>query len=316
MPSRGTLAVETHEALSRNMDDIPNIRMVNARKPVDESRNELSASALRVAQDDPMNVGFDNYRSLWIDSDAWWPRGTISQMMRIMDEHPEIDLLVPLFCARQPFCPPAVFREQSVRVVRYSDGAEITKIPNMPLPVSDETGEIVPIHSAGAHFVLHKTSILSALGENPWSPSELQTEDISFYRRLREHNVRCFAATRLAVAHVDADTGRAYMPGQRPLRVVGGSLVYDVSPAEKTDAELIAEIQDTPIRKYGSRVDSAVDAIHDDLSNELTDRDNVVIEARGGLIIMKRAELDDLIRRADSSALREDAPIPFGPVVQ
>ncbi len=48
MPTRGTIALETHNALTNHMDEIPHVRVTVARLPVVEARNRLAAAALSI----------------------------------------------------------------------------------------------------------------------------------------------------------------------------------------------------------------------------------------------------------------------------
>lgn len=80
LPTRGGISVETHIALTNNVD-VQHFTVMVARQPVDQARNQLARHAIAIAEQDPLGIGPDGYACLWVDDDAWWPQGTISGLL-------------------------------------------------------------------------------------------------------------------------------------------------------------------------------------------------------------------------------------------
>jgi len=205
LPNRGTVTIETVQALSRT-DGFPSTLRAIARKPVVEARAMLAAHALAAAK-----LLGSEYRPfvVWADADSWWRRGTIAKAISTLQEHPEIGMLVGWFCARKAKAAPAV---------RYLDGT-------WPRPgINCEWGDLVDVERAGLHFAVHRVRLLEDFPD-PFTPEPDEGEDFAFCRKLRERGVKIVCDTGLPVAHI-GDDGTAYLPGYDAMEVVGEELRY------------------------------------------------------------------------------------------
>lgn len=244
MPTRGTISLETHEALTFNMDGVANIRATVSRKPVDQARNELAANALKIATDDPLKIGQENYVCLWVDDDAWWPPGTVTQMLLLLAANPHIDVLAGCFSVRAPFqtCVPT-------RVDKSQ--AETTTIERVA------HGTLLDINRIGFHFVMHPVSLLRRLPERPFDiTAGDSTEDWEFSARASEIGARMAVATGCMVAHIDVKSGEAFLPCTRAGRIIGNRFVPNNDP--RTDEEMMKEIGVPERRHYGEAIDEAI----------------------------------------------------------
>ena len=207
MPTRGQVSVETHTALSSNCDGLSRAFLSVARRPVVEARNGLWKMASEVSP----NLPWADIYCLWCDDDAWWPPGTVAKMVDTLKQYPQIGLLSGSFSNRMPF--------SSIMTNR------IAGIHSPPKPGVDcQLGEIVEVAECGFHFVMHRLSMLEALGPNPFEPFEGVSEDLSFCRRVREAGLRIFCATGALIAHIDPSDGVAYVPGDAAMRVENNEL--------------------------------------------------------------------------------------------
>lgn len=229
MPTRGTLCLETHEALSHCMDGVPNIRATVSRKPVEEARNQLAAAALHIAEQDPLNVASANYTCLWVDDDAWWPAGTIASMLRTMHERPEIDVLCANYSLRRPNSTPVAVPKGladriNTQLISYGhEGLFAIRCDPGHFLNGDRIKEIGG--GAGMHFVAHYVSVLQKVGPDPFNLGDNPAEDMAFYQKIYAAGLRVFCDTQLPVAHIEAENGVAFLPFHPPLRVAGGNLV-------------------------------------------------------------------------------------------
>jgi hypothetical protein len=235
-PTRGVVAAELLTALVNNNEGHEILlRMVN-RQPVDTARNQLAAMAIAAA-DDAVNFppGSDPY-VFWIDSDAFFLKGTFSMMIHTLEANPAIDVLAALFGPRSPNRGATAFRKR--------DDKTSYLIPE----VNFERGELVDVDIVGLHFILHRTSLLRALGPNPFGePSEASSDDAAFCGRIRHGNGRITVATGMPVFHVDERNGTAYSPG-----IAGCSIDGDA-----IDATRLGDDLPTEERTYGPRIDRA-----------------------------------------------------------
>ena len=86
MPSRGTVAAETMLALLEHNEGYEIVFRMATRLPVDVARNRLAAKALEAAADRTLfEVGSDPY-VFWIDTDAFFLKGTFTMMMRALEQ--------------------------------------------------------------------------------------------------------------------------------------------------------------------------------------------------------------------------------------
>lgn len=105
MPTRGTITLETQLALSNNMDSCKYVIETVSGKPVVEARNELVRRAQSIVRADSRFAG--TWLVLWIDSDSWWPSGTISRIINDLRPHSEFDIVFGCHTTRRPYWVPS-----------------------------------------------------------------------------------------------------------------------------------------------------------------------------------------------------------------
>jgi hypothetical protein len=237
IPTRGSVTAELVAALVNNAGDHRIVlRMVN-RRPVDVARNELAALAIAVA-DDPafFAPGTDPY-VFWIDSDAFFLKGTFALMIHALEREPSIDLLAALFGPRAPECGAAAFRDRDDRQSFLMPDVNVTR------------GELVDVDHVGLHFVLHRVSLLRALGPEPFGDARsTEPDDAAFCGRIRFGNGRIAVATGIPVFHVDERNGAAYSPGIAACVIDGDAI----------DPDALGKALPPEQRSYGARVDRAI----------------------------------------------------------
>lgn len=205
MPTRGNVTIETVMALSR-MDRVPVTMRTTSRLGVVEARNKLAEMALAA----PEKAGYEpaEWFVLWIDSDAFWPVGTVATMLETLQRCPEVDILCGFFGPRSALSNPTA---------RYADGHWVK-------PGTDcNFGEVVEIARTGFHFTMHRLSALEKMPEKPFTDAAGEGEDYAFCAKARQAGLRIWVHTGLPVAHI-GDDGFAYLPGDQPYIVVDGQL--------------------------------------------------------------------------------------------
>jgi len=210
LPTRGTISVETFNALQAYHDGFRMAPITSARLPVDQARNFIAAQMVAVAKIKPS----EDWLALWVDADAWWPPKTVAQVVAILQARPDIDLLAASFSTRLPFSPRVAFRKAG-------------DPDSFPQPGLDcEMGDLVEVERVGFHFVAHRVSLLTRLGSEPFATGwNGFSEDSAFCKRVRDVGGKIFCAPGLLVAHVDPNDGAAYLPGEPALRVENNRLV-------------------------------------------------------------------------------------------
>jgi hypothetical protein len=237
IPTRGIVSAALTEALVSNTEGHHLIlRMVN-RVPVDVARNRLAAMALAAADDASLFPPEANPYVFWIDSDAFFLNGTFSLMLQTLETNPPIDLLAALFGPRSANRGATAFRKAGDRRSFLHPDSNF------------ERGDLVDVDQVGLHFVLHRISLLRALGEDPFGGSTApNTDDAAFCGRIRHGNGRITVATGIPVFHVDDRNGAAYSPGIAACVIDGATINTNALEAELP----------TEKRSYGDRVDRAI----------------------------------------------------------
>ena len=239
MPTRGTVSVETHLALSANMDGLARCNLSVPRKPVVEARNELAAWIRKVAKERPWGwVPRETY-VLWVDDDAWWAPTCVKTALSALRDLPAIDLLAGWFGGRNEYCHAFAYR-------RVGDGE------SYPRPGKDcSPGEIVEVARIGFHFVLHRASLLERVGDDPFTIPEGSganiSEDFAFCDRVRAAGGRIGVATAIPIAHVDPKDGAAYFVGM-PATEIRGNAVVRTTAEHRT---LAGDVKLPDSRTYG-----------------------------------------------------------------
>ncbi len=158
---------------------------------------------------------------VWImGDDHCWPNTTLVDMLRIMDRHPEVDVLVPLVVKRNPpwhlviFHETGVFREDGTPALKPYEWAEV------PPPGENSLFEI---ESAGSAGMLIRRHVIETV-EPPWFFSTMDgngrqvilNEDVSFCHRIRkEYGFRIFATSDCVVGHLGIFNVRPMHNGER-----------------------------------------------------------------------------------------------------
>ena len=236
MPTRGSVAGETVGALVRNAEQHDLVLRMAHRQPVDVARNRLAQEALRAADDRALFAPDVDPFVFWIDSDAFFLKGTFSLMMRELEAHPELDVLAAYFGPRAPFAGSTAF-------VKANDMAS-----SVVAGTTCEPGAVVRVETVGLHFVVHRVSLLRRLGPQPFgSPLEAAADDSRFCASVRAVGGTIAVATGIPVFHVDERNGTAFFPGARALIVDG----------DRVNTELSVTALPFEQRSFGTRVDSA-----------------------------------------------------------
>lgn len=245
MPTRGSLTLETHEAIACNMDRIPFGFMTVARQPVDQARNQLWKMARKVYHQNPF-PGHETF-VLWIDDDAWWAPGTITRMGSMLHSHPGLDVLSCCYSRRTPFQLPVGMRQVDGRLVPV-------------LPLDADPDGLLDLASGGFHFTIHHASLLDGL-DNPFAvPTDfVGGEDYAFCATARKAGCSIFVDMRALVAHVDSETGLAFLPGQPPSRIESNRCVPAPEFAGLGRDEILKRFSAEPNRDYGAVVNAGTE---------------------------------------------------------
>jgi hypothetical protein len=237
IPTRGVVASELLGALVNNCEDHQLVLRTVNRRPVDAARNQLAESAI-VAADDASHfpAGSDPY-VFWMDSDAFFLKGTLTLMIHTLETNPLIDVLAALFGPRAA--------ERGATAFRSAGDPESYLQPE----VNVTRGELVDVDLVGLHFLLHRVSLLRQLGSDPFgTPDAPNSDDAAFCGRIRHGGGRITVATGIPVFHVDERNGAAYSPG----------IAACVIDGDRIDTSTLATALPTEARSYGERVDRAV----------------------------------------------------------
>lgn len=159
-----------------------------------DSRNKLASLAIDMEAD----------YILWFDSDMVFDADTLERMMKVLDEHEEIDVLSGLYFRRgHPFSP-VLFS----KLDRQEDGTlEHEGVETIPESLFEVAG-------CGFGCVLMRTDLLLDIaaqeGGGVWfTPFPTAGEDTAFCIRARENGYRIFCDPSIALGHM------AYAPVTR-----------------------------------------------------------------------------------------------------
>jgi hypothetical protein len=254
VPTRdGQVSVETHKSLSRARRGIDGAVIFSSRLDVVSARNALAADALLIKEHTP-SVEF----ALMVDSDAWWPSGTIESMCQAMRAHPDFDVMTGYFCERRPFFPAGAFSRINVpsSIIPYDGELETA---SQLFVTRFNCGDVVEVEAVALHFAMVRLSLVARLGNGPFDVHDgaLSGEDIAFCTRVRSVGGRIACHTGLPVGHVDVRSGLTFFPLAPPCRITStSSIECDNRPFEF----IRNEWNDRDIREgrsYGEAVDRA-----------------------------------------------------------
>ena len=144
-------------------------------------------------------------RWVWImGDDHVWPGDTLMRLLSVMDDYPEIDVLVPLCVKRNPPWHPVLFKRLDAFDEHGNPLFDPLKWEDIP-----ETG-VFEVDAAGSAGMLIKREVIDAVG-NPWFYSTLDwhgrqvvlNEDVTFCTRIRlHHEFRLFATSDVVIGHL------------------------------------------------------------------------------------------------------------------
>lgn len=234
MPVRDAPEAATLAALRDNADGATLTVFTETGLPVDIARNRLAARARAVLHAHDL--------VLWVDADAWWPKGTFTHIATRMRRLKERDLLASFHCARRAYAP-----------VNGSmigpDGAPA--LPAIPI-IRAAPDWLLPVTFAGSHFYAHRPALLAILDHTPFSLLPVSAgEDGAFCRRVILGGGTIYIDGRLAVFHVENGVG--FLPGRGPFRFDGTNMIA-LGQAPPNSPE---EMKHAPFRRYGETVDEA-----------------------------------------------------------
>ena len=152
-----------------------------------DSRNKLAGMA----------IDMDADYILWFDSDMVFQPDTLERMMKVLDEHPQIDVLSGLYFRRgHPFTP-VLFSKLEVNEEGNLDFEDVKELPDYLFEVA----------GCGFGCVLMKTDMLLDIagkeGGGRWfTPIANSGEDCSFCIRARQNGYRIFCDPNIHLGHM------------------------------------------------------------------------------------------------------------------
>ena len=152
-----------------------------------DSRNRLAEYAVRIEAD----------YILWLDSDMTFPPDVLERMMKVLDEHSEIDILTGLYCRRSaPFTPVAF------------DVLELNEDGVLQFENMDEVPDgLKEVAGCGFGCVLMRTDCLLDIaakeGGGVWfSPMANVGEDCAFCMRARQEGYKIYIDPSIEFGHM------------------------------------------------------------------------------------------------------------------
>lgn len=169
-----------------------------------------------------------------IGDDHVWQGDCLMRLLKTMDEHPEIDVLVPLVTKRNPPWHVVVFHaagayDEGILTVNGGRAAGLPAWRPFAWEEIPESG-VFECDAAGSAGMLIRRRVLDAIGD-PWFESSdgvFLNEDLNFCAKARARGFRIFATA-------DAVMGHLGIFNVRPLRHGGrwGALTEFSTPEEQ-----------------------------------------------------------------------------------
>lgn len=255
VPSRTELPEAFHEMLAQHLDEVDYALLNVVGKPVVEARNELARHAFASGTE----------LALWLDDDAYPEPGSIERLLATMRERRDLEMLAAFACDRRPFCSPNAFGLHGERYV-----ALVERNTSAPFAIPEwapryAIGDVVPVDACAFHCVLMRTTLLERLGADPFAlPQDARYgEDFEFCRRARAVGARLAVDTGAPAAHLEPESGLAFLPYKPPGRIVEGR--FFAIPDSRSAAEIAAPWRDRDTRatrSYGASLDGIFRAAH------------------------------------------------------
>ncbi len=213
--SPGTIALPTHE-MGRFL--LFTISIAGTNQPPGCFLNASASASVTENLNHIMGELRDEDAWVWImGDDHCWENMALVTMLRTMDRHPEIDVLVPLVTKRNPPWHLVIFDEVGEH---DTDGTPMFK------PIEWDrvpTEGVFEIEAAGSAGMLIRRHVIDAM-EDPWFYSTLDSggrqvvlnEDVTFCTRIRkEHGFRLFATADVVLGHLGIFNVRPMHNGER-----------------------------------------------------------------------------------------------------
>lgn len=152
-----------------------------------DSRNRLAAMAVEAEAD----------YMLWFDSDMVFEPDTLERMMKVLDEHPEVDILSGLYFRRGAPFTPVLFQKLEVDENGVLDFEDQKELPD----------ELFEVAGCGFGCVLMRTECLLDLaakeGGGVWfSPIANAGEDCAFCIRARREGYKIYCDPNIHLGHM------------------------------------------------------------------------------------------------------------------
>ena len=212
--SPGTIALPTHE-MGRFL--LFTVSIAGTNQPPGCYLNAAASASVTENLNTIMGGLRDEDAWVWImGDDHCWSNTALVDMLRTLDRHPEIDVLVPLVTKRNPPWHLVIFDETG----EHHDGTPAFR----PIP-----WERVPAHgvfevdAAGSAGMLIRREVIDAM-DDPYFYSTLDhngrqvvlNEDVTFCTRIRhEHGFRVFATADVVLGHLGVFNVRPMHNGER-----------------------------------------------------------------------------------------------------
>lgn len=249
-PTRGKMTSETRTALLRNMDGFPSLYCCVRGRPVDEARNMLAQMARDAAA---QQLHGREAFVLWADDDAWWPRGTVARMVSVLRSRPDISILAGVSSVRLPFAG-----------ILGSRGPQDPSFGITSYDTADENG-LCKVEALTLHFAMHRLTVFEKLGKQPFEVQNVYyaaDDQNAFCFRARHAGLSMYLDFRSPVAHIEASTGFAFVPGGPPARIQNNQLFWAREFNGKRPALVQKQFQEKiTLRSYGPAIDGNIHLI-------------------------------------------------------
>lgn len=231
--SVGTIALATTEigrftlftvSLSGTIQPVGTNLSIRASASVTENFNDI----IRCLRDEDEWV--------WIlGDDHVWEPDCLMKLLTIMDENPDVDILVPLVLKRNPPWVPVIFHDAGF----HQDGMNAWRPYNWnEIP----TEGIFQIDAAGSAGMLIRRPVLDVMGD-PWFESSggvILNEDVHFCKKATDLGYRIYATADVTMGHIGVFNVRpAFRDGR------WGALTEFSSPEEQYK-HLFMPVEDNP----------------------------------------------------------------------
>lgn len=143
----------------------------------------------------------DEDRFVWcLGDDHVWESDALIRLLQVMDDNPDIDVLVPLVVKRNPPWNLVIFHEAG----EYEDTGLPRWKPWSWEEVPEPGSEPFEIDAAGSAGMLIRREVLDAVGD-PWfenSGSVILNEDVMFCRKVRQLGFSLYATSDVTMGHL------------------------------------------------------------------------------------------------------------------